>query len=143
MLCEGSSSLHLSTPALRVWWTRVEQRVGSAPWSPFWGSTLRGVPRPPGADASQLCTTAHCVLFLLSMPPISGLFSWSSRSKPPVRIRFVPPKPVRLEQREEGVGRSLVLLKIYRAQCPLPPTVPSRPYEGLPELVRQLWSPPF
>lgn len=31
----------------------------------------------------------------------------------------------------------------FTAQCPLPPTTPSRSQEGLPELERQLWPPSF
>ena len=71
------------------------------PAMPPWAMGLE----PPGAKAPQLCTTAHCPA-PLSVPPLSSPSAWSSRCKPPMRFSFLPPKPVRLEWREEGVGRT-------------------------------------
>ena len=111
MPCERSSPLDLCTPAPGV------RRARLAPWAQFWG---RAGTRGP---SSYFCSAFLCrgtgalrVLrrlsrahsapcpALLSEPPFSSPAAWSSRCKPPVRLSFLPPTPVRLERREEGTG---------------------------------------
>lgn len=88
---------------------------------------------PPGTEVPQPCTSAPrpALLSALSSSPAAR----SSRCKPPCRLSFLPPKPVRLEQRGARSAQTA-------APPPTSTTCSPVPHEGLAELARQPRPPP-